>query len=131
MKKIKKKTLTLDLSTWRCGGVNNVLPYGLGRGDTELLNNKNYMCCLGQFALQLGMKREDILYVGTPLEVGKSIPLLSNRREGGLSNTVLSSNCMIINDNELTTIDEKILLIRKELKKKGITLRVKNRKKNL
>lgn len=129
MKKIKKKTLTLDVSTWRCGGVNNVLPYGLGKGDTELLNSKDYMCCLGQFALQLGMKREEILHVGTPSRTGRLIPLLSKRREGGLSNTVLSNNCIIINDNELATIDEKILLIRKELKKKGITLRVKNRKK--
>jgi hypothetical protein len=48
----KPKKLILDYSKWRCGmdGANS-----LGDGETALLNDKGFMCCLGMFGKQCGI----------------------------------------------------------------------------
>lgn len=108
--------LTLDYSTWRCGGNKNSENI-LGEGPTQLLNGKGYMCCLGQFSLQLDEELEpkDIITKGDPADIQKNIFGLVDMREDDWQeddyiylNSALSSNAIEINDNEETTPEQKI-----------------------
>lgn len=54
---MKNKTLTIDCAKWRCGGASPET--SLGFGDTRMLNDEGYMCCLGQLSLQLNGKLEN------------------------------------------------------------------------
>lgn len=46
-----QRVLTIDRSRWRRGGDES----GLGQGDTALLNDLGFMCCLGFDALACGV----------------------------------------------------------------------------
>lgn len=118
-----KKQLTLDYSKWRCGD-NDI--NRLGEGKTLLLNDRGYMCCLGQFSLQFGCSKTEIKGVSFPYGLGKRIPLLTDHSG---SHTEFSRKAVSINDNLETTPEEKISLLRKLLKGKGIRLVVKNKPK--
>lgn len=51
----------IDRTKWRCGGNNGFTTVNeRGLGDTFLLNDEGYMCCLGHVALQCGLLREEI-----------------------------------------------------------------------
>ena len=52
---------TIDRSKWRCGGDD-----GKGWGETQLLNEEGFMCCLGQCSLQSGLSEEEIYRLGEP-----------------------------------------------------------------
>ena len=112
----------LDVSTWRCG--NPAFPPSyIGKGDTFMLNDEGYMCCLGQFAKQKNVSDEHLLKKSTPMGVDiKYDPAfcLSDR------NTRLSRILMDINDCILTTPKEKVISIQKELENYGHTLTVIN-----
>lgn len=120
-----KKQLTLDYSKWRCGDISQ--DNSLGKADTQLLNEDGYMCCLGQFSLQLGCKEEQILSQFEPDSTGIYIPFLTTKRDK--RNTDLSNKAIEINDDPETTPEEKISLLRKFLNGKGIRLVVKNKPK--
>ncbi len=108
-----KQTFTIDCNTWRCGDDGK---YKLGEGNTALLNDKGFMCCLGQVALQLDVHEADLLGVGEPegVESDTILGLLVTNEwdedsENDIKhNTVLSSEAMGINDNGNTTIETKI-----------------------
>lgn len=101
------KQLTLDIKTWRCGGEGE---NRLGDGKTLLLNNKGFMCCLGQFSLQLNstLKPENILDKAEPNDLSYEIPSLTEERDERFKNTFLSTKAMEINDDVDTTSKEKI-----------------------
>lgn len=112
------KKLILDYSKWRCGdnGENK-----LGDGNTALLNDKGFMCCLGQFGLQLkpDLKEDDILGKGEPQDAKIEIPLLSYMESDGYDgscyyqSTKLTDKAIKINDATDTTPVEKIYLLSK------------------
>ena len=120
------KTLTLDVNKWRCGANGG---YKLGEGDTELLNSEGFMCCLGQFASQLNpiIKTEDLLYIGEPSDINYEIVDL-NKKTGfeNMCNTDLSFKAIDINDNDDTTVIEKIDLLKELFIKHNYNIEVIN-----
>lgn len=123
------KTLILDYEKWRCGsdGRNK-----LGKGFTSLENTFGFQCCLGQFSYQLNkkIKKEDLINKGEPENVKKIIKGLSYYPNNGYkTNTVLATEAVIINDDNMTTPEEKIVLLRKLFKTKGFTIKVINKPK--
>jgi hypothetical protein len=123
-----KKRLFIDYSKWRCGGDSRATNM-LGKEETALLNDKGYMCCLGQWALQFGCEKKDILNEGEPchinVNVSDKIPLLVNSK---MNNTRFSNRAMKINDDTKTTPEEKIAALKVLLEKKGMKLIIKNKK---
>lgn len=126
------KTLILDYSLWRCGGVKgeNIL----GEGPTLLNNDEGYMCCLGQVCLQLNssLTRESIRGIGEPESLDPIVSPLNMMNEEGeygspkKANTNLSREAMIINDDAATTPQEKIDLLIPLFAKHGFDLEVVN-----
>ena len=122
-----KQTFTIDCNTWRCGDDGK---YKLGEGNTTLLNNEGFMCCLGQVALQLDVHEADLLGVGEPEGVESDTIfglLVTNEWDEDSENdikhnTVLSSEAMGINDNGNTTIETKINDLKELFKADGYGL---------
>lgn len=124
------KTLVLDYSKWRCGdnGENR-----LGEGNTSLLNMEGFMCCLGQFSLQLDkdVTEELIIKNGNPhdISITKRIPLLTKKdNKYGFKDTAFSENAIKINDDAKSTPDQKISKLRSLIKKYKYKLKVINKK---
>lgn len=124
---MKNKTLTIDCAKWRCGSISDISENRLGFGDTEMLNREGYMCCLGQLSLQLNKKLGNcsILKRYSPEDCGARIPILTDKN---IRDTNLTFEAVTINDDEDTTVKEKIRLLRALFKKKNITLRFINQK---
>lgn len=130
--KPKRKYFTLDYKIWICGRGKKTRPRvfdnkGHGCGLTSLLNLQGYMCCLGQFEQQLGVSKENL----ASKEFPSVINIKSNRKYFDpfveeISDSVLSSKCMNINDSQDTTIAQKVYQLRQELKDEGYILRLKN-----
>jgi hypothetical protein len=128
--------LILDYSKWRCGGSTEE-EHQVGEGNTALLNNEGFMCCLGQVSLQLGAKESDIKNVATPDELEIEISLLNfpvepewdwdEQLPQGFSNTSLSAEAMEINDNIKTTPEEKIEALKELFKNHDYELEVINK----
>lgn len=125
----KPKKLILDYSIWHCGDNDRI--NGLGEGHVALLNNEGYMCCLGQWCEQLGAPKEMLKNEGEPGDVKFLCPPFNyDRSEDEFLSTgtsKLSSACMSINDNKITTPNEKIFLLTQTLEKEGIQLEVINK----
>lgn len=122
----RKTEYTLELSKWRCGGHPNLLmeltSNCLGVGTTNLLNYEGYSCCLGQFAQQV---------LETPIPPGIAFPCTlacsigmydENFVEPNKLNTALAYECVAINDNQATTVKQKIALLTSLLAEHKITL---------
>ena len=106
-----KQTFTIDCNTWRCGDNGK---YKLGEGNTVLLNDEGFMCCLGQVALQLDVHEADLLGKGEPDQLDIDIELLTIRYNGDeeeefiIANSELSSDAMRINDSTESTVSQKM-----------------------
>jgi hypothetical protein len=70
------KELVLDYKIWRSGGPVHYLGEVVGQGDTQLLNNEGYMCCLGQFCEQAGVPRDCLEDKEYPDSLSKAPKLL-------------------------------------------------------
>lgn len=111
---------TIYRSKWRCGG-----DFGeenlKGLGQTMLLNDDGYMCCLGQIGLQIGYTESQIVCKAEPSEIRwtDSNILLD---EVGLQ-TKLTTDAIDINDNPSTTIREKEKLLKERFQAEGIKLK--------
>lgn len=104
------KQLILDYSKWRCG-LNG--GYALGKGFTLMNNKEGFMCCLGQFSLQLdeNLNPKDLNGTAYPFQIDKDIPLLNQQALNcsyPREHTELSRKAVEINDTTSTTPDEKI-----------------------
>lgn len=104
------KKLILDYSKWRCGDDSD---NQLGTGQTALLNSDGFMCCLGQFSLQLNpnLKEKDILEFAEPQELKIEIDMLSEVDEDEFvfyKATKLTTDAIGINDDRRTTPAKKI-----------------------
>lgn len=125
---MKNNTLILDYSKWRSGG-NLCNENGIGKGTTLLLNEEGYMCCLGQFGLQLSTKitEEDINGMGCISGTDKRVLLLTHHNKGYIDDTRLACDAMRINDDCTTTPQFKIQALRKLFGKKGFKIKVINK----
>lgn len=103
-------TLILDKSKWRCGGDTAREDCKLGEGPTFLVNDEGFMCCLGQFSLQINrnLRETDMLGIAEPDGVHEPI---ENLNDDGF-NSSLACDAIEINDDGDTTIDEKIVALR-------------------
>jgi len=105
------KILVLDYKKWRCGGYDNEAPMGHGKGETALLNDFGYECCLGQFSRQCGVPKKTILNVSYPGGCGYPVVqgLSVIDKDGDyLSEASKFSNLAIdINDDEELTVAQK------------------------
>ena len=122
------KTLTLDCKKWICGNNSQIKDNTLGKGAVRLLNNEGYMCCLGQFSCQMNSKvtKKNLLGVGSPSYLREPIRGLSYKETGCIFDTNLSTEAMAINDDEDTSIPEKVSSLKKLFKTKGYNIKVIN-----
>ena len=121
----KPKKLILDYSKWRCGEDG---PHSVGTGRTELKNTEGFMCCRGQWSVQLGATEDEILGCGEPNEINTVISLFvkaSSRHE--VFTNDLAVDCIDINDRKNTTPEEKIAALSERLLEEGIRLEVINK----
>lgn len=92
---------TIDRRKWRCGHEGQ---YQRGRGDTAMLNEEGFMCCLGHCALQIDpeMPSDDLLGIAEPAELDDELMPLSELSDdnGWTCNTELSDLAIEINDND-------------------------------
>lgn len=127
---METKKLILDYSKWRSGfnGKNKV-----GEGDTCLLNDEGFMCCLGQFSPQINtsIKLEDMKGWGSPNELNieidfLSVPSTDDDGEKIFLDTNLTQQAIGINDDQTTTPQEKINLLKELFLGVGFTIEVIN-----
>ncbi len=148
------KKLVLDMSTWRCGGSEQIWKSGLGnygeyvknpsafgQGGTALLNDEGFSCCLGQFAPQINpaVTRESILNKYTPQDINKPLALLadekSNPKESiqwhgtAFQNTKFSQEAIQINDDESIDTETRLRRLKEHFATKGVEIEVINQHK--
>lgn len=121
--------LIIDRATWRTG---NNSPNRTGRGTTALKNRQGFHCCLGFFCIQSSINPNSLLDVGEPYELRINIPFLTttdtnydtnydtNIDRCNYLNTDFTNTAMSINDDKLTTSEEKEVLITKHFNSVGI-----------
>ena len=109
------KKLKLNIHTWISGR-----DYGqsTGYGYAELRNSEGYMCCLGQFAKQLGAKNSDIADRTDPCQM-KRVPTL-------LKDTRWCNKAIDINDGDYISIKDRIDNLKRWCREKGIDHTVVN-----
>src|ERR1700677_2452869 len=121
------KKLILDYSKWICGG-DGIRKMGLG--SVGLLNKEGYMCCLGQWSLQLGATPEQIINKGEPFEVPVYMEGLNYHydedEQQHFKNDGITNEAISINDDEDTTPEEKVTLLTELCAKYGFQLEVIN-----
>lgn len=119
------KPLILDYSKWRCGGDSK---NRLGEGTTALLNKEGYMCCLGQFSLQLApLSKKDILNKPYPQDTYKYIPFLTkDLGEAGIVKTSLVPGAVTINDKSDLSPKERIKRLKELFSGYGLEIKVIN-----
>jgi hypothetical protein len=121
----KKIKVVIDRSKWRTGKVSK---HHTGLGGTNLLNDQGYMCCLGFCCKAAGVASKYLLHAGAPNHVVnmlrgsplqrvlklRGIRALTKICNFGKDNdkvhadaSTLTSFAVAINDNALTTPEEK------------------------
>ena len=123
------KKLTLDYAKWRCGGTGQGISpdpekgMGVGTGTTKLLNSDGYMCCLGQWVLQVAKVTEnDILNKSMPHQLNE--PCIFTQAK---NNSLFEDKAIRINDNPNTTVSTKLIQLTQLCKDYGIELTLINR----
>lgn len=126
----KPKKLVLDYSKWRCGdsGKNK-----LGEGPVALCNSLGFMCCVGQWSLQIGADENEIMDKGEPHEAGIKHPLFTvvdddpRLEYKEVHATAFTSRAIGINDDEDSTPEYKIEKLKDLCTEEGIELEVINK----
>lgn len=116
------KKLTLDVSKWRSGGASVNM---IGDGCTLLLNKEGYMCCLGQFCLQAGCTKEEVLERLGPRSLNFPVVGLSYKNRKRVEVTNFANVAMQINDSSFT-VSSRISRLRKLCQEYGYELEVIN-----
>jgi hypothetical protein len=125
------KKLILDYSKWRCGGDGNS-ENKLGTGFTGLCNRSGFLCCLGQFSLQLNtdITEFDLIGQSEPQDLNVPIELLTTGGEYSfITISDLSGKAIKINDNMDTTPETKIELLKELFSPEGYEIEVINQPK--
>jgi len=122
-----KKTLILDEATWRCGQ-DSCSKNSRGYSETCLENDKGFLCCLGQFSRQIDKKIGDMVDLFEPCEINAVVSLLTKKEGCSIVNTKLSKSAMEINDDETTTVEEKVKKLKTIFKRRGVSIIFKRKK---
>lgn len=83
----------IDRSKWRCGGGGGSRH---GAGETKLLNDEGFMCCLGFVSQALGAGTADLLGEAEPGEAVKSAASSGQRQR--LLATLSAGTCDLVNE---------------------------------
>lgn len=129
----------LDVKKWISGvPTQKGPPISTGVGNTALLNNLGYMCCLGQFASQCGVPEKRLLDNSFPAEIAGispeydavfvSIPAFPGEGEGPGHpvSSILAADLIAINDDDKIGTKSRIQQMRERLEKDGHELVVTN-----
>jgi hypothetical protein len=147
--------LTLNINQWLCGnkredreGVIGLNHLGNSEGvllkENHPLSKEHSMCCIGQFLNQAGIHEEYLLGYGQPSDFNHSndhedidhssynqeianIFFLIDEDEH-FSDTELANELMEINDDDQTTVFQKIKAIKQKLEHYGHTLTIEDPK---
>lgn len=116
--------LVLDYSKWRCGlnGETKV-----GEGETRLKNAEGFMCCIGQWCEQVGVPETQLLDITTPTYFKYVVQPFNQRDGSGFVSSRFSIQAMQINDNKITTPEEKIIALKELCHSYDIELEVINK----
>ncbi len=128
----------LDISKWRCGDSGKHLVNALHPSEiTSMMNSTGHMCCLGQFAKNMGVSLEILRRSTSPCGVvncltyrtgniydDNFVVLSDTGRVIYGINTPLADQLMRINDDTETTIEAKIKNIGDTLVTNGHSLTV-------
>lgn len=110
---MERKQIIIDRSKWKTGVC--------GIGDTQLLNDNGFKCCLG-FITIANKKRAKNLAM--PASTNCVIPDLSYKDDTGhIINTKLAYQAAGINDNQSTSLQEKEKALQKLFKKSKYKLK--------
>lgn len=113
------KKFVIDRSKWRTGDFYEIKT---GIGETQLLNEHKYMCCLGMYCEQLGIDRRKLLFAGTPASLEMDIPLLTYLSVDEYKDTDFANAAMKINDDETISNGERERMIAEHFAKEGIEI---------
>lgn len=104
---------TIDRRKWVCGEFG---PEPAGIGETAMLNDQGFMCCLGHVARQLGADESDFDGAYYPNEVvsDADLSLLRTYDKGSCINTDFSQAAARINDTAdiATRVERETALIK-------------------
>lgn len=119
------RKVRINRAKWRSGdcshGGNSA--YQSGYGDTALINDEGFRCCLGFAACQLGkISLKSILNLSTPEELPRVITPLSERTEYGVRDTRFTTTCIEINDDQDITQKQRESKLKRKFKTKNIQL---------
>lgn len=122
---------TIYRGSWVRGGIKNNNKYG----ESNLLNDKNRMCCLGQVCYQAGVPLSDLSEIGNPYEIVDTlqdkvfeIGLSSKDMDykGRFIDTSLTEDCIFANDAGSLTDKEREADIKSSFKAAGHKVVFKN-----
>ena len=120
------KKFTINRSKWRTGteGSNKT-----GIGDTFLLNNEGFMCCLGFYSIQAGFGVTDCLNEPYARNIVrkrkdkadsfKKLEMLVHELDGEYYHSAFATEAMGINDNK-TIPEQKEIEIKELFAKEGV-----------
>lgn len=128
---MKKDYLIIDRAKWRIGGEGI---HKTGEGNTALLNDEGFMCCLGFRCEQMGIPKKDLLGAVTPDSLSElyDIPDLIEKvgsYDGydAYDDTPFTQEAVNINDNTDLSPEEREKAITKHFKKIGVIVEFKGR----
>lgn len=117
------REFTVDLEKWARGCEN---------GESQLLNEDGFMCCLGFLGLACGLTPDEMREISTPPEVGrmKLFPQELIQEHCLHADEVETSDycdvLMNINDNNLTTDQQKMERLKEKFAETGIEIKFVN-----
>lgn len=129
--RIKKKyKVVIDRSKWRTGNISETYENGktfhsTGIGETLLLNEEGFKCCLGFMTQQITKKK--VLGSGDPGDCTFSVPYLNKLEDGCRMNSDLAEEAIYINDCDSTTLAQKETALKELFKNTPISLRFKGK----
>lgn len=124
---MKKDYLIIDRAKWRTGGEGI---HKTGEGNTVLLNDEGYMCCLGFRCEQMGIPEKLLLNVGMPSGLYNSYDIPDLINELG-KNSEFAVQAVKINDDGEPSPKEREKAITKHFKTIGVTVEFKGRYKKV
>lgn len=115
-----KDYLIIDRSKWRSGDFSN---NETGEGNTLLLNQEGYMCCLGFRCHQMGIPKENLINIGSPWELSFDwdIPDLLDEHVN-YNNSDFTREAITINDDRFLTPSQREKKIKKHFATIGVTV---------
>ena len=114
--------LVLDYRIWRSGGHRAEGLNKVGKGDTSLLNEEGYMCCLGQFCQQAGVIKHYLVNREYPCELDNAPKLFVSN--GNM--TDLAGLATDINDDGFSSVAERVMKLQALFEKHGRTIVLQN-----